>query len=205
MHRSRYLWGADDYKAKQIVSHRRKPDGTFEFEVEWEPHEETGETYENSFEPKKFLTRDLLRAYGWMDVPPILVTVDAVPLITMVRQSIAKCVTDKRTQCRPRVHVLEIPELALEPLARAFLAAMSTPWQLAVWGRSRSGAVARPLEITEEIDETDGVVTMQLEIKKQEDIDCTLDFANFIEFGATRCLRYSAVNTRACQQSTPGG
>ena len=171
--RSKWLFGDTEFAAVRIKGHRWVA-GKMEYLIEWAPND--GETFEDTYEPPAFVSPDLKKSYSVAyHEDPIEVTIDVVPLVGMIRQSIARAVTIANIACRPRVHNIPVPELALAPIVRAVLSA------LAALGDSLSVA---------ETTGDDGVTTLQLVVKKMADIANICEFGRFIGEGAVGALRY---------------
>lgn len=52
------------YKIKSIVGERTK-ENRLEYQIDWEDDPETGEQFETSWEPKRFVTADAIEDWEW--------------------------------------------------------------------------------------------------------------------------------------------
>ena len=174
------------FEAEAILETRTAADGTATYLVQWKPHA-GGTEYEPTWEPKDFLSSSLLRSFhgAGLALPPIMVTLDARPLVARALNAIALALAIAKTQARPRVHLISLPEICLPSLGRAFLEAIASPSTL----RSAGGGAQVPLPIATSTG-SDGVVTEEVVMKEVADISLLCGFEHHFAGKATGLLRY---------------
>ena len=102
------------------------------------------------------------------------VSVSLQPLLHLVRSRVATTLLIAKTQARPRVHLVEIPELAHADLARAFIEMVRTP---AVFTDASASATPLPIVTTKE---SDGVTTKQVIYKQLDQVESFCALEHFV-------------------------
>lgn len=174
-----------EYEVEEILDHRPGPEGILEYYLQWAPHS-NGTEYEPSWQPKKNVNPALRRSYHGTGaaLPPIPVTLDARPVVGLALERIWNTITLAKTQARPRIHEIELPEISLPELGDVFLDTLADPWKL--HGLPAAGA---PLKWRTHPDQDDGVVTKELIITRLDAISALCSFERRAA-GARGLLRY---------------
>ena len=130
----RYRWGDEAYKVYKIIDYDpTKSDGKY-YLVAWADADEHGKAYPDSWEPTKFVGKELRDAFFSDQQEKVrrLITVDARPLDSLVQRTCATAVMADRSEHFGIEHKIPLPALALRDVCVHFLKVLESDFDFEV-------------------------------------------------------------------------
>ena len=125
-------WEVDrEWPVKRLKQHRLLG-SNLQYLVEWDGLDHHEQPWPDTWEFEANIGSFHLNAYTrrLTFIESKMVSVDLQPVMYSTRKSVAHAVAIAKTQCRPRIHFLEIDMLNLQALGMAFLEILQFPGKL---------------------------------------------------------------------------
>ena len=179
-------WEVDrEWPVKRLKQHRLLG-SNLQYLVEWDGLDHHEQPWPDTWEFEANIGSFHLNAYTrrLTSIESKMVSVDLQPVMYSTRKSVAHAVAIAKTQCRPRIHFLEIDMLNLQALGMAFLEIVQFPGKLLLSTNKSQRKI--PIKETKG---KDGVHSYSVTYDKIEDVAAFCQFEHHVssQSGAPTC------------------